>query len=101
MSLAIAMTLDPGPDGAEGAPRAAVDLATEAALVKDMGTFFEREIIDAARLLFVVEPTPDATDTFERYLAETIVCSPVSTIRGGTTQVLRSVIARKLLGPLK
>ena len=101
MSLAIAMTLDPGPDGAEGAPNAAVDLATEAALVKDMGTFFEREIIDAARLLFVVEPTPDATDTFERYLAETIVCSPVSTIRGGTTQVLRSVIARKLLGPLK
>ena len=85
----------------QGAPRAAVDLATEAALVKDMGTFFEREIIDAARLLFVVEPTPDATDTFERYLAETIVCSPVSTIRGGTTQVLRSVIARKLLGPLK
>ena len=101
MSLAIAMTLDPGPDGADGTPNATVDLATEAALVKDMGTFFEREIIDAARLLFEVEPTPDATDAFERYLAETIVCSPVSTIRGGTTQVLRSVIARKLLGPLK
>ena len=66
-----------------------------------MGTFYEREIIDAARLLFEVEPTPDAADTFGRYLAETIVCSPVSTIRGGTTQVLRSVIARKLLGPLK
>ena len=69
--------------------------------MKDMGTFYEREIIDAARLLSEVEPTPDATDTFERYLAETIVCSPVSTIRGGTTQVLRGLIARKLLGPLK
>jgi len=101
MSLAIAMTLDPGPDSEQGAPKANVDLATEAALVKDMGTFYEREIIDAARLLFEVEPTPDATDTFERYLAETIVCAPVSTIRGGTTQVLRSLIARKLLGPLK
>jgi len=101
MSLAIAMTLDPGPDSDNGVSRATVDLATEAALVKDMGTFYEREIIDAARLLFEIEPTPDATDTFERYLAETIVCSPVSTIRGGTTQVLRSVIARKLLGPLK
>ena len=101
MSLAIAMTLDPGPDSADGVPQAAVDLGTEAALVKDMGTFYEREIIDAARLLFEIEPTPDATDTFERYLAETIVCSPVSTIRGGTTQVLRSLIARKLLGPLK
>ena len=101
MSLAIAMTLDPGPDSEQGAPKANVDLATEAALVKDMGTFYEREIIDAARLLFEVEPTPDATDTFERYLAETVVCAPVSTIRGGTTQVLRSLIARKLLGPLK
>ena len=110
MSLAIAMTLDPGPDSGEGspgatpghgAPAATVDLATEAALVKDMGTFFEREIIDAARLLADVEATPDATDTFERYLAETIVCAPVATIRGGTTQVLRNLIARKLLGPLK
>jgi acyl-CoA dehydrogenase len=101
MSLAIAITLDPGPDSESGTPKATVDLATEAALVKDMGTFFEREIIDAARLLATVEPTPDATDTFERYLADTIVCAPVSTIRGGTTQVLRNLIARKLLGSLK
>ena len=101
MSLAIAMTLDPGPDSADGVAKTTVDLATEAALVKDMGTFYEREIIDAARLLAAVEPTPEAADTFERYLAETIVCSPVATIRGGTTQVLRGLIARKLLGPLK
>jgi len=101
MSLAIAMTLDPGPDNGDGIAQATVDLATEAALVKDMGTFYEREIIDAARLLADVEPTPDAADIFERYLAETIVCAPVATIRGGTTQVLRNIIARKLLGPLK
>jgi len=101
MSLAIARTLDPGPDGEGDATRTAVDLATEAALVKDMGTFFEREIVDAARLLAAVEPTQDADDTFERYLTETIVCSPIATIRGGTTQVLRTVIARRLLGPLK
>jgi alkylation response protein AidB-like acyl-CoA dehydrogenase len=101
MSLAIAMTLDPGPDSADGVAKTTVDLATEAALVKDMGTFYEREIIDAARLLAAVEPTPEAADTFGRYLAETIVCSPVATIRGGTTQVLRGLIARKLLGPLK
>jgi alkylation response protein AidB-like acyl-CoA dehydrogenase len=78
-----------------------VDLSTEAALVKDMGTFYEREIVDAARLLTEIEPTLDATDTFERYLAETIICAPVSTIRGGTTQVLRNLIARRLLGKLK
>ena len=101
MSLAIAITLDPGPDSEKGTPKATVDLATEAALVKDMGTFYEREIIDAARVLATLEPTPDATDAFERYLAETIMCAPVATIRGGTTQVLRNLIARKLLGPLK
>jgi len=96
MSLAIALTLDPARRAAEGG--AAPDLATEAALVKDMGTFFEREIIDAARLLAAIEPDPDATDTFERYLAETVVSSPISTIRGGTTEVLRTLIARRLLG---
>lgn len=98
MSLAIALTLDPGPDGGHGAAKGGVDLATEAALVKDMGTFHEREIIDAARLLVAVEPAPEATDTFERYLADSIVCAPVATIRGGTTQVLRTLIARRLLG---
>ena len=76
-------------------------LATEAALVKDMGTFYEREIVDAARLLAAIEPDPDALDTFERYLAETIYAAPISTIRGGTTEVLRTLIARRLLGPLK
>jgi acyl-CoA dehydrogenase len=101
MSLAIALTLDPGPGAQPGAARAGPDLGTEAALVKDMGTFFEREITDAARLLVAVEPTPEATDTFERYLAETIVCSPVATIRGGTTEVLRTLIARRLLGALR
>jgi alkylation response protein AidB-like acyl-CoA dehydrogenase len=101
MSLAIALALDPGADSEGGASRAGVDLGTEAALVKDMGTFFEREIIDAARLLVELEPAAASLDHFERYLAETIVCAPLSTVRGGTTQVLRTLIARRLLGALK
>jgi alkylation response protein AidB-like acyl-CoA dehydrogenase len=96
MSLAIALALDPS-SGKQGT----VDLGTEAALVKDMGTFYEREIVDAARLLTAVEPTLDADDTFERFLAECVVNTPVATIRGGTTQVLRTLIARRLLGALK
>ena len=96
MSLAIALALDPST-----ATPGTVELGTEAALVKDMGTFYEREIIDAARVLVETEPTLDAVDTFERYLAECIVNAPVSTIRGGTTQVLRTLIARRLLGTLK
>jgi len=98
MSLAIALALDPGPGGWHSAADGAVDLGTEAALVKDMGTFYEREIIDAARLVVATEPDPEAAETFERFLADTIVCAPVSTIRGGTTQVLRTLIARGLLG---
>ena len=96
MSLAIALALDPSTGKHDS-----TDLGTEAALVKDMGTFYEREIIEAARLLVAVEPTLDATDTFERYLAECVINAPVSTIRGGTTQVLRTLIARRLLGTLK
>ena len=96
MSLAIALALDPS-SGKQGT----VDLGTEAALVKDMGTFYEREIIDATRVLVAVEPTLDADDTFERFLAECVVNAPVATIRGGTTQVLRTLIARRLLGALK
>ncbi|MBI3938710.1 MAG: acyl-CoA dehydrogenase family protein [Betaproteobacteria bacterium] len=99
MALAIALTLERGSGSDGGAQQATVDLATEAALVKDMGTFYEREITDAARLLAGVEPDPGAHDAFERYLAEAIVYAPISTLRGGTTQVLRTLIARRLLGP--
>jgi acyl-CoA dehydrogenase len=96
MALAIALTLDPARGEA-----ATADLKTEAALVKDLGTFYERDIVEAARLLGAIEPDPDATGSFERHLAETIVATPISTIRGGTTQVLRTLIARRLLGSLK
>jgi acyl-CoA dehydrogenase len=96
MSLAIALTLE---RGAGGSQQATGDLATEAALVKDVGTFYEREITDAARVLEGVEPDPDASGAFERYLADAIVHAPISTLRGGTTQVLRTLIARRLLGP--
>jgi alkylation response protein AidB-like acyl-CoA dehydrogenase len=94
MSLAIAFEFTRGADAG-----AMQDLGTEASLVKDLGTFYERDITEAARLLVELEPSPDAGDTFERYLAECIYATPIGTIRGGTTQVLRTIIARKLLGP--
>jgi len=74
------------------------DLATEASLVKDLGTFYEREITEGARLVVQSEPDPDADDVFEHHLAECVYASPFGTIRGGTTQVLRTIIARKLTG---
>ena len=95
MSLAIAMEFSKGTNPQTGEV-AVQDLATEAALVKDIGTFFERDITEAARTLVACEPTLDSTDVFQRFLAECTTAGPVNTIRGGTTQVLRSIVSRRL-----
>jgi acyl-CoA dehydrogenase len=87
MSLAIANEFSGG---------AVPDLATEAALVKDIGTHFEREITEAAKMLLEVTPAADADDELERLLAEATIFAPISTIRGGTTQVLRGIVAKRL-----
>lgn len=89
MSLAIATEFSK-----EGTP----DLATEAALVKDIGTHFEREITEAAKMLTDAIPTIDSDNEFERLLAEATIFSPISTIRGGTTQILRGIVAKRLEG---
>lgn len=87
MSLAIASEF-----GREQVP----DLATEAALVKDIGTHFEREITEAFRSLMDCTPRLHAADDLERYLAEATIFAPISTIRGGTTQILRGIVAKRL-----
>jgi alkylation response protein AidB-like acyl-CoA dehydrogenase len=97
MSLAIALEFSHGHNVDTGEVTVQ-DLATEAALVKDLGTFFERDITEAARVLVDAEPGFESDDRFERYLAQCIVSSPIGTIRGGTTQVLRSIISRRLVG---
>jgi len=87
MSLAIASEF-----GREQVP----DLGTEAALVKDIGTHFEREITEAFRSLMACSPRLHSSDELERYLAEATIFAPISTIRGGTTQVLRGIVAKRL-----
>ena len=86
MSLSIARSLDDG-----FAP------ATEAALVKDLGTIFEREVIDLLRPILEIEPDPISGTILERLLAESIVSAPTFTIRGGTTEVMRSIVSREVL----
>jgi alkylation response protein AidB-like acyl-CoA dehydrogenase len=69
----------------------------EAALVKDVGTYFEREVPEMARRLVPSEPSLDAKgDPFSESLADTILRAPSFTLRGGTREILRSVIARGL-----
>jgi len=101
MALAIAIALDPVHRGASSGAAAVVDLDLEATLVREMSTFVEHEMVEAARTLLAVQPTADNEDTFLRYLAQTVACAPIASIGGGTTEVLRSIIARRLLGPLK
>lgn len=68
----------------------------QAALVKDLGTQFEGEVVDVARTLIDVEPDLDSADPFARILAQSILHAPGFTIRGGTNEILRGVVARGL-----
>ncbi|MGW2314414.1 acyl-CoA dehydrogenase family protein, partial [Actinomadura luteofluorescens] len=67
-----------------------------AALVKDLGTRFEREVIEAAREHAGVEPDPGSADPLARALAESVVQAPGFTLRGGTNEILRGIVARGL-----
>ena len=68
----------------------------EAALVKDLGTRFEGDLAYAARLLFPVMPSLDSEDRFERFAAQAILHTPAYTLRGGTNEILRGIVARGL-----
>lgn len=70
--------------------------AVEAALVKDVGTAFERELPEAARRLAPVEASLDDEDAFSEAMAQVLLHAPSFTIRGGTPEVLRGMIARGL-----
>jgi len=85
MSLAVAGSLASG---------SAPELA--AAVVKDLGTRFENEIIDAARLLVAIPADPGAAHGYARMLADAVLHAPGFTLRGGTNEVLRGIVARGL-----
>jgi acyl-CoA dehydrogenase len=70
----------------------------DAALVKDLGTAFERTVIEVARRLVPAEPDPASAEPYERLLAQAVLHAPGFTLRGGTTEILRQIVARTLLG---
>ena len=85
LSLSVARSIDQG-----GAP------STEAALVKEMGTRFEQDVLNG--VLALIDQEPDLLDTsrFHQLLVGATVTAPSFTIRGGTIEVLRSVAAKGL-----
>jgi len=70
--------------------------AVQGSIVKDLGTTFEQEVVAALGELTDEELDPGADDLFESLLAESVLMAPSYTIRGGTTEVLRTVAARAL-----
>jgi alkylation response protein AidB-like acyl-CoA dehydrogenase len=66
----------------------------EAALVKDLGGAYERDIPERARNL--TRRDPGAADRLEAALAEAVLHAPSWTLRGGTREILRGIIARGL-----
>lgn len=83
MSLGVAKLLDEGK-----APN------IEASIVKDLGTAFEKDVIEVTRDLLAVRPSIHSTNRIEVLLAESILHAPGFTLRGGTTEILRSIISR-------
>lgn len=71
------------------------DPSVEAALVKDLGAVLEQEIPDIVRLILGVEARP-GDPALAGCLATTIMAAPSFSLRGGTREILRGIIARGL-----
>lgn len=71
--------------------------ALEAALVKDVGGIFEQALPGIAQSLVDAVPrlSGEATD-FEQILAHLLQNAPAFSLRGGTREILRGIIARGL-----
>ncbi len=69
---------------------------THAAIVKDLGATFEQELPDIARSLVDAEPDAASTSDFVAVLAHITMNSPSFSLRGGTREILRGIIARGL-----
>jgi alkylation response protein AidB-like acyl-CoA dehydrogenase len=67
----------------------------EAALVKDLGTNFEQEIPEIVHGLLGCEPTARGSD-LQQVLGYLVQQAPSFSLRGGTREILRGIIARGL-----
>jgi alkylation response protein AidB-like acyl-CoA dehydrogenase len=85
MSLSIAVMLQKGEN-----PN------LEAAVSKDLGTTFEQEIPEIVHALLGVEPTINTGSALQQALGYLMQKAPSFSLRGGTREVLRGIIARGL-----
>jgi alkylation response protein AidB-like acyl-CoA dehydrogenase len=70
--------------------------AWAASCVKDLGTTLEQEIPELAHLLLETAPSVDGGPDYAQVLAYLIQSAPSFSLRGGTREILRGIIARGL-----
>ncbi|MGE4427426.1 MAG: acyl-CoA dehydrogenase family protein [Solirubrobacteraceae bacterium] len=89
MSLDVARAMDGGAPPSAGA-----------ALVKDLGATFEQDVVTVAReVIEDVEPAgAGGVAPLSARLAEALLHQASFTLRGGTAEVLREIVARRMLG---
>ena len=85
MSLSVAAQLDAG-----------AEPVLEAAFVKDLGGNFEKSIPEIAHQVIGASPRSDGGSDFEQALAYVQQACVSFSLRGGTTEIMRGVIARGL-----
>ncbi len=68
----------------------------EAAVVKDLGTNLEKEIPEIVRLVARRGRSSNHADLMEEALAAGVLNAPSFTLRGGTREILRGIVARGL-----
>jgi alkylation response protein AidB-like acyl-CoA dehydrogenase len=85
MSLSVARMIDEGRSP-----------SVHSAVGKDLGTQFEQEVMARIQTLVEEEPSLEALGLFDRLLARALLVAPSWTIRGGTNEILRTVIAKGL-----
>jgi len=80
-----------------GMLQAGKEPVVEGSIVKDLGTVWEQKLPARAReLAAFLEPEATNRTAFDRQLAYATMIAPKLTIQGGTTEVLRGIIARGL-----
>jgi hypothetical protein len=68
----------------------------EASLVKDLGALFEQEIPEIAHRLLDRELSPASADAGVAVQTYLSLVAPSFSLRGGTREILRGIVARGL-----
>ena len=68
----------------------------EAAVVKDLGTNLEKELPEVIRIVAKRGRSLNRADLMEEALTSSVLNAPSFTIRGGTREILRGIVARGL-----